>query len=165
MLVIRLLRIGKKNQPSFKMVVTEKKSSPTKGTFIEQVGFWNPLTKEKNLEKERIEYWLSVGAKPSNTVYNMLVEDEIIKGEKRKKHGKLKKKKEEEGKEAPKEEVKEKVKEEEKKAEKKPEEKEEDKKDKEAEKKPEEKEEKDKEKEAEKKPEETKEENSENKKE
>jgi small subunit ribosomal protein S16 len=91
MLVIRLLRIGKKNQPSFKMVVTEKKSSPTKGTFIEDVGFWNPLTKERNVKKERIEYWMSVGAKPSDTVHNMLVEEGLITEDKKKKHNKKKK--------------------------------------------------------------------------
>lgn len=107
MLVIRLLRIGKKNQPSFKIVVTEKKSSPTKGTFVEEVGFWNPLTKERNIKKDRVEYWISVGAKPSDTVYNMLLDEGLVKGEKKDKHSKPKKKEgEEEGGEEKKEEKK-----------------------------------------------------------
>jgi len=95
MLVIRLLRIGKKNQPSFKIVVTEKRRSPSSKMFIEEVGFLNPLLKEKELKKERIKYWLSVGAKPSATVFNLLVSEKIIQGKKIPKH-KVKKKKEEE---------------------------------------------------------------------
>ncbi len=92
MLVIRLRRVGKKNQPAFKIIVTEKKKAPTKGIFIEEVGFWNPLTKERILKEERIKYWLSVGAKASDTIHNMLISGGVIKGEKIKKHSKLKKK-------------------------------------------------------------------------
>jgi len=94
MLVIRFLRIGKKNQPSFKIVVTEKRRSAKSGRFIEEVGFYNPLTKEKVLNKERILYWLSVGAKPSPTLKNLLISEKIIKGEKIPKHKKLKEEKE-----------------------------------------------------------------------
>jgi len=50
MLVIRLLRTGKKNQPSFKVVVVEKQKSSTSGRYIEEVGFYNPLTKERVLK-------------------------------------------------------------------------------------------------------------------
>ncbi len=86
MLAIRFFRTGRKNQPSFKIVVTDKKNPPRGGRFVEEVGFWNPLTKEKVLKSERIKYWLSVGAKPSESVYNLLVEEKIIQGEKIKKH-------------------------------------------------------------------------------
>ncbi len=82
MLVIRLFRVGKKNQPSFKIVVTDKRKSSTKGPYIEEVGFWNPLTKEKVLKQERIRYWLSVGAKPSVTVHNLLISEKILEGKK-----------------------------------------------------------------------------------
>jgi len=82
MLVIRLLRVGKKNQPSFKIVVTEKKRPPRGGRFVEQLGFYNPLTKEKSINKERVSYWLSKGAKPSDTLHNLLVKEGIIKGPK-----------------------------------------------------------------------------------
>jgi len=78
MLVIRLFRVGKKNQPSFKIVVTDKRSPPRAGRFVEGVGFYNPLTKEKVLKTERIKYWLSKGAKPSETLYNLLVSEKII---------------------------------------------------------------------------------------
>jgi small subunit ribosomal protein S16 len=94
MLVIRFLRTGKKNQPSFKIVVVEKTRSSTSGRFAEQVGFYNPLTKEKVLKGGRIKYWLSVGAQPSNTVHNLLVSEKIIEGKKIPKHKEAKKEKE-----------------------------------------------------------------------
>ena len=82
MLVIRLFRVGKKNQPSFKIVVTDKRRPPGGGRFVEEVGFWNPLTKEKIFKGEKVKYWLSVGAKPSNTVYNLLIQSKTLKGKK-----------------------------------------------------------------------------------
>jgi small subunit ribosomal protein S16 len=82
MLRIRLLRIGKKNQPSFKIVVTDKRNPPKGGRFKEEVGFYNPLTKEKILKKDRIQFWLEKGAQPSATVHNLLVEGGIIKAKK-----------------------------------------------------------------------------------
>lgn len=91
MLVIRLFRVGKKNQPSFKIVVTDKRKPPRAGRFLEEVGFYNPLTKEKVLKGERIKYWLSVGAKPSATIYNLLVKEKIIEGKKISVHKKSKK--------------------------------------------------------------------------
>ena len=84
MLTIRFFRVGKINQPVFKIVVTEKSHASRAGRFIEDVGFYNPLTKEKKLVAERIKYWLGVGAQASNTVYNLLVTEKIIEGNKRK---------------------------------------------------------------------------------
>ena len=84
MLAIRLFRVGKKKQPSYKIVVTDKQNPPQGGQFIEQVGFYNPLTNEKILKEDRIKYWLSVGAQTSDTVHNMLITEKIIEGEKRK---------------------------------------------------------------------------------
>jgi small subunit ribosomal protein S16 len=84
MLMIRLFRVGKKKQPSYKIVVTDKKNAPSRGRFVEEVGFYNPLTKQINVKNERIVYWLSVGAKASDTVHNLLVVNKVIEGEKRK---------------------------------------------------------------------------------
>lgn len=107
MLVIRFFRVGKKNQPSFKIILTDKRRPPRGGRFVEEVGFWNPLTKEKILKAERIKYWLSKGAKPSNSVYNLLIKEKILEGKKIPVH--RKKKKEEKGEKPakPKEETKE----------------------------------------------------------
>lgn len=90
MLVIRFFRIGKRNQPSFKIVVIDKRRSSTRGRFVEEVGSWNPLTKEKILNGERIKHWISVGAKPSPTVFNLLVSAKIIEGKKIDVHKKAK---------------------------------------------------------------------------
>jgi len=92
MLVIRFFRIGKKDQASFKIVVTDKKRASGRGRFVEEVGFYNPLTKEKGLKEDRIKYWISVGAQPSDTVYNLLVSSGIVEGKKRDVHKKAKEK-------------------------------------------------------------------------
>ena len=100
MLIIRLLRVGKKNQPFFKIVVTDKKNPPKGGRFVEQLGFYNPLTKEKLVKKERITYWISHGAKLSDACHNLFVREGILEKSKIPVHKKSKKKKEK----APKEE-------------------------------------------------------------
>ena len=78
MLTIRFHRTGRRNYPSFKIVITEHTKSSTGGRFIEEVGFFNPATKEKVLKAERLKYWISVGAKPSPTVWNLLVHYNIV---------------------------------------------------------------------------------------
>lgn len=84
MLSIRLKRIGKKKQPQYRLIVTDKKRDPW-GKYLESLGNYNPLTDPAtiNLKTDRIEYWLSQGAQPSNTVYNMLIEQKILKGDKK----------------------------------------------------------------------------------
>ena len=104
MLKIRLMRIGKKNAPAYRLVVAEK-TAPIKGKFLEVLGSYNPRLKVLNIKKERIQHWLSKGAQASDTVYNLLVSQGVIKGPKIKKKIKTKAKKEE-----PKEEIKTKVK-------------------------------------------------------
>jgi small subunit ribosomal protein S16 len=96
MLAMRFFRVGKKNQPAFKIVVTDKKNPPRGGRFVEEVGFWNPITKERVLRKERIKYWLSVGVQPSESVHNLLVSEKIIEGKKIPVHKKKKEEKAEE---------------------------------------------------------------------
>ena len=92
MLAIKLRRVGKKKQPSFRIIVLEKHKDPW-GDYLECVGFYNPRTKPKTiqLKRERIKYWLEKGAQPTNTVHNLLVDAQIIPGPK-KKATKMKKK-------------------------------------------------------------------------
>lgn len=92
MLTIRFLRVGKKNQPVFRIVVTDKKNAPKSGSFLEILGFYNPVTKEKNIKVDRIKYWLSVGAQSSDTVHNLLIREKIIEGKKISSHKKKKEK-------------------------------------------------------------------------
>ena len=77
MLNIRLSRRGKKKQPSYRIIVLEKRKDP-RGDFLEDLGYYNPFSKKRELKKERIKYWLSKGAQPSNTVHNLLVDEKII---------------------------------------------------------------------------------------
>lgn len=72
MLVIRLQRTGRTKQASYRLVVAEH-SAPVKGKYKEIVGSYNPSEGKKFIAKQdRIEYWLSVGAKPSETVAGLL---------------------------------------------------------------------------------------------
>lgn len=82
MLKIRMQRTGRINSPSFRIVVVEHTASPTAGKFVEKVGTYNPKSKERNLNADRIKYWLSVGAKPSDTVHNMLVSLKLLDAKK-----------------------------------------------------------------------------------
>ena len=82
MLKIRLQRIGRINEPSYRVVVTEHQNGPKAGKAVENVGFYNPKTKERKLDAERIKYWISVGAQASGTMHNMLVSTGIITGKK-----------------------------------------------------------------------------------
>lgn len=82
MLRIRLLRTGRKNVPQFRLVVTPRRTAPKTGKFLEVLGFYNAIKHERNIKKERVEYWLSQGAQPSDTVRNMLISAGILAGKK-----------------------------------------------------------------------------------
>lgn len=85
MLTIRLSRIGKKGQPSYRFIVSEKGRDPW-GKSLEILGTYNPLTNPAKitLEKERILHWISKGAQTSDTVNNLLINEGVIQDEKRK---------------------------------------------------------------------------------
>jgi small subunit ribosomal protein S16 len=72
-LMIRLARIGKKKRPFYRVVVTEK-TRPRNGRFVEIVGTYDPLKKPAvvDVNSERVQYWLSKGAQPSDTVRSLL---------------------------------------------------------------------------------------------
>ena len=84
MLVIRLSRVGKKKQPSYRVVVQEKQRDPW-GTSIEIIGSYNPRTKPKTvtLKEDRVKHWIAQGAQPSDTVHNLLVDAKLVSGPKR----------------------------------------------------------------------------------
>jgi len=83
MLTIRLNRVGKKNKAQFRVVLQEHTVAPG-GRHVEVLGSYNPHSKEVSLNEEKITYWISKGAQPSDTVHNMLVSKGLIKDEKRK---------------------------------------------------------------------------------
>jgi small subunit ribosomal protein S16 len=73
LLVIRLSRKGRRNHPMYRLLVAEH-SKPTDGNFVEIVGNYNPTAKDQSLtvNKERVQYWISKGAQPSNSVSKLL---------------------------------------------------------------------------------------------
>lgn len=81
MLSIRLSRVGKKHQPSYRLVVLDARKDPW-GDYLENLGTYDPFSKKAQFKTERIQYWLGVGAKPSPTVWNLLVSQKIVQGAK-----------------------------------------------------------------------------------
>jgi small subunit ribosomal protein S16 len=71
--VIRLKNTGTKKKIKHRLVVTDSKF-PRDGRFIEEVGYWNPATEpaDMKVKTDRVEFWMSKGAKPSETVRSIL---------------------------------------------------------------------------------------------
>jgi len=84
MLTIRLTRVGKRKQPLYRFIVSEKTRDPW-GKALELLGTYNPHTKPATylINKERVLYWISKGAQCSDTVWNILVDQKIVEGTKR----------------------------------------------------------------------------------
>lgn len=83
MLAIRLRRTGKRSHATFRLIVSEKTRSP-QSRAVEFLGSYDPHTHPPtvNLKRERVEHWLKVGAKPSETVHNILVDAGLMPGPK-----------------------------------------------------------------------------------
>jgi small subunit ribosomal protein S16 len=77
---IRLRRVGRKKQPHYRIVVAES-TSPRDGRFVEIIGHYHPRQTENSLElqTERANYWLDVGALPSDTVRSLLRRAGVLK--------------------------------------------------------------------------------------
>lgn len=77
---MRLTRMGSKRKPFYRIVVADSRS-PRDGRIIEQVGYYNPVSKDEDnvkLEEEKVLDWLKKGAKPSDTVRNILSKNGIM---------------------------------------------------------------------------------------
>jgi small subunit ribosomal protein S16 len=77
MVVIRLSRGGSKKRPFYHLTVADQRRARD-GRFIERVGFFNPVARGQEerlrIERERVEYWISKGAQPSDRVAALLKE-------------------------------------------------------------------------------------------
>ncbi len=91
MLMLKLQRVGKKHQGTFRLVVGEKRTK-LDGKQLEDLGWFNPQTPKMEFKKERIEYWLKIGAGKTPTVHNLLVSAGILSGKKIAVHKQPKKK-------------------------------------------------------------------------
>lgn len=81
-MVIRLTRVGKKKDASFRVVVVDSKRKVKAGNYLEMVGSYDPRVDRSELKADRIKHWIAQGARPSDTVHNLLVSNKIIEGKK-----------------------------------------------------------------------------------
>lgn len=83
MLVIRLQRVGKRNEPTYRLVLTDSKNGPKSGRFLKVLGSYDPRDKNETILKaEEIQEAIAQGAQVSDTVNNLLINKGVIKGEK-----------------------------------------------------------------------------------
>ncbi len=83
MLKMRLQRYGRKNNPSFRVVVTDSRNSTKTGNHVDVIGSYNPLMGTFVIDAEKAKHWLSKGVQPSDTIYNFLITEKIIEGKKK----------------------------------------------------------------------------------
>lgn len=82
MLMIRFQRIGRTNDPAFRIVVLEKERAAKAGNIVELLGTYNPRSKALTLDEEQVKHWLSMGAQPTGSIHNLLVNKGVIQGKK-----------------------------------------------------------------------------------
>lgn len=84
MLTIRLQRVGKKKQPTYRFIVSEKTKDPW-GDSLEILGHMNPRTNPASvvLKEDRVKHWIEKGAQMSDTVRNLFIDKGFVKGEKK----------------------------------------------------------------------------------
>ncbi len=83
MLKIRLQRVGRKHEPSFRLVLTDSKNSTKSGRYLENLGNYDARRGEKSeFKSDRITYWVSKGAQLSGTVHNLLIDKKVVSGKK-----------------------------------------------------------------------------------
>jgi small subunit ribosomal protein S16 len=84
MLMIRLQRVGRKHEPTFRVVLTDSKNGPKSGKYLENLGWYDTRLKNDvdQLDVEQIKHWISKGAKLSLTMHNFLVSHKVIQGNK-----------------------------------------------------------------------------------
>lgn len=82
MLMMRLQRVGRKNDPSYRIVVTDKRTGPKSDKHVDRLGSYNPKMNHIQLDTKKAKEWLSKGVQPSDTLHNILVSQGVIKGKK-----------------------------------------------------------------------------------
>lgn len=82
MLMIRFQRIGRTNDPAFRIVVLEKERAAKAGNIVELLGTYNPRSKALTLNEEQVKHWMSKGAQPTDSIKNLLINKKVIEGKK-----------------------------------------------------------------------------------
>lgn len=83
MLMMRLQRVGRKNDPTFRIVVTDKRTGPKSNKNIAILGSYNPKMNHVQIDAAEAKVWLSKGVQPSDTVHNILVGQKVIEAPKK----------------------------------------------------------------------------------
>jgi small subunit ribosomal protein S16 len=83
MLKMRLQRVGRKHEPSFRLVLTDSKNSTKSGRFKEILGSFDPRKSTESFNIERVKHWLSKGIKPTDSVHNLFVTHKILDSKKK----------------------------------------------------------------------------------
>jgi ribosomal protein S16 len=78
MLTIRFKPVGRKHRKSYRIVVAEKQSHPTK-SFLEVLGWYNPYSKESALKEDRLKYYIGLNIEISDSVKSLLKKNSLIK--------------------------------------------------------------------------------------
>ena len=82
MLKIRLQRTGRKNDPHFRLIVTESTLKPKTSQFAEIIGTYNVKAGIFEAKADRVKHWVSKGAQITPTVHNLLITKGVIEGKK-----------------------------------------------------------------------------------
>lgn len=80
--MMRLQRVGRKNDPSYRIVVTDKRTGPKSGKHIDLLGSYNPKLSQFQIDADKAKEWIGKGVQLSDTLHNMLVDKKIIEGKK-----------------------------------------------------------------------------------
>ena len=82
MLMIRFQRIGRTNDPAFRIVVLEKERAAKAGNIVEQLGTYNPRSKALTLNEAGVKEWIAKGAQPTDSIRNLLINKGVLQGKK-----------------------------------------------------------------------------------
>jgi small subunit ribosomal protein S16 len=83
MLKMRLQRIGRKNNPTYRVIVTDSRNAAKRGRSVDLLGSYDPKAGKFLIDAEKAKHWISKGVQASDTVHNFLVSEKIIEGKKR----------------------------------------------------------------------------------
>lgn len=81
--MMRLQRIGRKNQPEFRVIVTDSRNAAKRGRSVDTIGSYQPKQGTFQIDKEKAKEWISKGVQVSDTMHNFLVTEKVIEGKKK----------------------------------------------------------------------------------
>lgn len=81
--MMRLQRVGRRNDPSYRIVVTDKRTGPKSDKHVDRIGSYDPKINHIKIDADKAKEWLAKGVQPSDTMYNLLISQNVIEGKKR----------------------------------------------------------------------------------